>query len=110
MSWKVTVPSHSPARLFMDAKDFCASDGTGATDFCASVWATGFCASDCAKATVESDIRTIDIRSRDSIKRRDFMFHSPLRVHFFFAFGASVIRWRTQLRSNSFLMPRHSLL
>jgi hypothetical protein len=30
------------------------------------------CASDCAKATVASDIRTTD-----NTKRRDFMFHSP---------------------------------
>jgi hypothetical protein len=43
----------------MVAKDFCAS-GTGAKNFCAS---------DCAKTTAESDIRTAD-----STKRRDFMF------------------------------------
>src|ERR1035437_5026771 len=60
ISGTVTGPSHSPARVFMVAKDFCASDGTAATE--------DFCASDCAKATVESDIRTTD-----SIKRRDFM-------------------------------------
>src|SRR6267143_1523939 len=70
ISGTVTGPSHSPARLFMVAKDFCASGGTGATE--------DFCRSDCAKATVESDIRTTD-----STKRRDFMFHSPLEVHFF---------------------------
>src|ERR1700694_4403779 len=57
-------PSHEPARVLMVAKDFCASDGTGATE--------DFCASDWAKATVESDSRTTD-----SIKRRDFIFHSP---------------------------------
>ncbi len=48
----------------MVVKDFCASDGTGATE--------DFCASDCAKATVESDSRTTD-----STKPRNFMFHSP---------------------------------
>src|SRR5437016_1361569 len=39
ISATVTGPSHSPARLFMVVKDFCASDGTGAAeDFCASDW------------------------------------------------------------------------
>src|SRR5712692_434242 len=57
----VTWPTHEPATVFSLSKDFCASDCT-----------TGFCASDCAKATVESDIRTTD-----SIKPREFMFHSP---------------------------------
>src|SRR5208282_3395808 len=66
ISGTVTGPSHSPARLFMVAKDFCASDVTGAMEaFCAS----DLSMSDWAKATVESDIRTTD-----SIKRRDFMF------------------------------------
>src|SRR6266545_4084676 len=60
ISGTVTGPSHSPARLFMVAKDFCAS-GTGAKE--------DFCGSDCAKAMVASDIRTAD-----SIKRRDFIF------------------------------------
>src|SRR3979411_1460800 len=60
-SGTLTGPSHSPARLFMVAKDFCASDDIGAAeDFCTSVW---------AKATVDSEIRTTD-----SIKRWDFMF------------------------------------
>src|ERR1700693_13614 len=45
----VTWPSQEPARVFSLSKDFCASD-----------W---------AKAKVHSDIRTTD-----SIKRRDFMF------------------------------------
>src|SRR5258708_4784824 len=72
-SGTVTVPSHSPARLLMDAKDFCASDGTGATGFCASVW---------AKIKVESDIRITD-----SIIRSDFMFHSPEEFQSFFASG-----------------------
>src|SRR5208282_2726659 len=49
ISGTVTGPSHSPARLFMVVKDFCASD-----------W---------EKATVESDSRTTD-----SIKRWDFIF------------------------------------
>src|SRR5438270_12792672 len=51
----VTWPSHVPARVFNLSKDFCAS-----------VW---------AKARVESDIRTTD-----SIKRRDFMFYSPQKA------------------------------
>src|SRR3984893_10644895 len=59
-SGTVTGPSHSPARLFMVAKDFCASDGAGATE--------DFCASDCAKTTVVSNIRPTN-----SIKRWDFM-------------------------------------
>src|SRR5208282_3912573 len=61
ISGTVTGPSHSPARLFMVVKDFCASDGTGATEDC--------CASCCAKATVASDIRTTD-----STQRKDFIF------------------------------------
>src|SRR5271169_1194849 len=64
ISGTVTEPSHSPARLFMVVKDFCASDGTGATE--------DFCVSDWARVTVQSDSRTTD-----SIKRWDFMFHSP---------------------------------
>src|SRR5580658_386769 len=64
ISGTLTGPSHSPARLFMVAKDFCASDSTGATeDFCASDWP------DCAKATVVRDSKT-----RDSIKRTGFIF------------------------------------
>src|ERR1700693_5025296 len=40
ISGTLTGPSHSPARLFRVAKDFCASDCTGATeDFCVSDWA-----------------------------------------------------------------------
>src|ERR1700686_1785453 len=60
ISGTVTGPSHSPARLFMVAKDFCASDGAGATE--------DFCASDCAKTTVVSASR-----ATHGIKRRDFM-------------------------------------
>src|SRR5260370_14525071 len=64
ISGTVTGPSHSPARLFTVVKDFCASDGRGATqDFCASDW---------AKATVATATRTTN-----SIKRSDFMFYSP---------------------------------
>src|SRR5437660_11919861 len=63
ISGTVTGPSHSPARLFMVAKDFCAS-GTRATE--------DFCASDCAKAMVASNIRTAD-----RTKRRDFIVYSP---------------------------------
>src|ERR1700720_1165532 len=59
-SGTVTGPSHSPASVFIVAKDFCAADGTGTT--------ADFCASDCAKATVESDIKPTDITNR-----RDFM-------------------------------------
>src|SRR5882672_12068911 len=62
----VTWPCQEPARVFSLSKDFCASD--------------------CAKATVESDIRTTD-----STKRRDFMFHSPQEVHFFFALGPGLL-------------------
>ena len=46
----------------MVVKDFCASDGTGATE--------DFCGSDCAKTiTVESDSRTTG-----NVIRRDFIF------------------------------------
>jgi hypothetical protein len=65
ISGTVTGPSHSPARLLMVVKDFCASVCTGATE---DFWASVFCSSCCAKATVESDIRTTD-----SIKLRDFI-------------------------------------
>src|SRR5579864_3054028 len=75
----VTVPSQEPARLFMVAKEFCAWDGTEATE--------DFCASGCAKATVDSDIRTTD-----STKLRDFMFHSPQEAHLFFAFELGLFR------------------
>src|ERR1700730_2320679 len=51
----VTRPSQEPVRVFNLSKDFCASD-----------W---------AKATVESDIRTTDSR-----KRRDFMVSFSLAV------------------------------
>src|ERR1700686_2825458 len=74
ISGTVTGPSHSPARLLMVVKDFCASDSTGATE--------DFCASCCAKATVESDIRTTD-----STQRRHFIFHSPQEVRPLFALG-----------------------
>src|SRR6266496_3675984 len=56
----VTGPCHFPAKVFMVSKDFCASD-FGAVVFCASVW---------AKATAVS-------ASRTTIKRWDFMLHSP---------------------------------
>src|SRR6266852_8656198 len=55
----VTGPSHSPARVFRASKDFCASV-FGISDFGAGDW---------AKATVESDSRTVD-----TIKRQDFIF------------------------------------
>src|SRR6266705_1252922 len=64
-----TGPSQSPARVFIASKEVCASDfGAGA------LGSAILCASDCAKATVASDIRTTD-----KTKRRDFMFHSPVR-------------------------------
>jgi hypothetical protein len=66
----------------MVAKDFCASGGTGATE--------DFCASDCAKATVESDIRTTD-----SIKRRDFMVSFSLS---FFTLGSGSFAGVLKLR------------
>src|SRR5260370_34305350 len=87
ISGTVTEPSHSPARLFMVAKDFCAPDSTGATE--------AFCALDCAKARVERDIRT-----RDSTQRRDFMFHSPEEVISSFCLRAVFIRRRSQLRGD----------
>ena len=62
-----TGPSQSPARVFIASKEVCASDfGAGA------LGSAMLCASDCAKATVASDIRTTD-----NTNRRDFMFHSP---------------------------------
>jgi hypothetical protein len=54
ISGTLTGPSHSPARLFMVVKDFCASDG------------------DWDKATVARDNRTTD-----SIKRWCFIIYSP---------------------------------
>src|SRR5689334_8126233 len=60
MSGTTTAPSHSPAKVLMVAKDFCASDSTGATE--------GFCASDCAKAKAENNSSVIG-----SIRQRDFM-------------------------------------
>jgi hypothetical protein len=66
ISGTLTGPSHSPARLFIVVKDFCASDSTGATeDFCASD-------GDWDKATVARDNRTTD-----SIKRWCFIIYSP---------------------------------
>src|SRR5258708_11164280 len=62
----VTWPFHEPARVFSLSKDFCASD-----------W---------AKARVESDIR-----KKDSLKRLDFMFHSPKKLHFFLWCQVTVI-------------------
>src|SRR5437016_12481451 len=64
-----TVPCQLPARVFIMSKDFCASD-LGASGFCTpELCVSDLCASDCAKVMVESNIRTAD-----SIKRRDFMF------------------------------------
>src|SRR2546425_9625152 len=75
---RVSLAVQIPASVFIVSKDFCASEfGAGVSTAlyaCVSDWGTDFCASDCAKATVESDIRPTD-----SIKRRDFMFHSPVR-------------------------------
>jgi hypothetical protein len=48
----------------MVVKDFCASDGTGATE--------DFGASDCAKATMVAS----DIKTTDSIEPSDFIFFS----------------------------------
>src|ERR1700674_608796 len=79
ISGTVTGPSHSPARFFMVAKDFCASDGTGATE--------DWCASDCAKAKVVSDSKTTD-----STKRRDFMFHSPEKFISYLLSGSGLAR------------------
>src|SRR6267142_2419109 len=58
-----STPSQEPARLFSLSKDFCASD---------------FCASDWAKAKVDSDTKT----RTESIRRSDFMFHSPYFLYF----------------------------
>src|SRR6266852_727386 len=69
----VTWPFHEPDSVFIVSNDFCASD-----------CATGFCASDWAKA-VESDTRTTD-----STKRRDFMFHFSLRSSFLLCFRAGL--------------------
>jgi hypothetical protein len=70
----------------MVVKDFCASEGTGVPE--------DICASRCAKTTLESDIRTSDIRTTDSAQRRDFMFDSPQQVDFsrFAARGSAVVR------------------
>src|SRR5258707_15745228 len=56
MGFPPKVLSQEPARLFSLSKDFCASD--------------------CAKAKVESDIR-----ATDSAKRRDLMVLAPCEVH-----------------------------
>src|SRR5208283_2806926 len=69
ISATVAEPSHSPARDFMVAKAFCASDGAGAVeDMCGS----GFCVCDWAKATVESAIK-----ATESIERRECMVEPP---------------------------------
>src|SRR6185295_9796199 len=47
---RVTGPSQSPANVFMVSNAFCASDGNALS--------AGLCASECASATVESDITT----------------------------------------------------
>src|SRR5579864_4147500 len=86
ISATVTGPSHSPARFFMVVKDFCASDGTGATE--------DFGASDCAKATTVAS----DIKTADSIEPSDFIFFS---LTFFNYLLIWVFRWRTQLRATS---------
>src|SRR5580700_1121003 len=63
ISGTLTEPSHSPARVFMVVKDFCAADGTGAAeDVCASCW---------AKAML------VSAKTKVSAKQRRFMLHSP---------------------------------
>src|ERR1700676_200376 len=90
ISGTVTGPSHSPARVFMVAKDFCAADRTGATE--------DFCASDCAKATGESISRVME-----STKERDFIFHSPRTAYFSFCSQTKVIGWWCfQLQNDKF--------
>src|SRR5437764_173090 len=71
-----TVPSHSPARLFRVSNETCASDFgaavLAASVFCASGCAEDalpcLCTSDCVKARVGRDIRTME-----SKKRTDFI-------------------------------------
>src|SRR5438045_2793058 len=71
-----TLPSHVPARALSLSKDFCASD--------------------CANAAVESDIRTTD-----SIKRSVFIFHSPHCVELddHFSSGVSLFQISDRLRN-----------
>src|ERR1051325_9748450 len=56
----VTVPNQEPARVFIVAKDFCASESTGEGE--------DMCMSDCPKADMQSDIRTAG-----TVKRPNFM-------------------------------------
>src|SRR6516162_6172801 len=51
-----TGPCHLPARAFSVSKDFCAPEGANCS--------VALCASDCAKATLETDIRTKSSRKR----------------------------------------------
>src|SRR6059058_2929110 len=71
-----TLPSHVPARVLSLSKDFCASD--------------------CANAVAESDIRTTD-----SIKRSVFIFHSPHCVELddHFSSGVSLFQVPNCLRN-----------
>src|SRR5579862_1845071 len=72
ISGTVTGPSHSPARVFMAAKDFCASDGAAVAEvFCPSCW---------AKAKVVSDKTT-----RVNAKRKRFMLDPPTQAHLSFS-------------------------
>jgi hypothetical protein len=64
MSGTATGPSHSPARLFMVVKDFCASEDTGAPeDICASDWVEAAFAANAVAAirtnTTESAVRDV---------------------------------------------------
>src|SRR5256885_2064888 len=82
-----TGPSQSPARGFRISKEVCASDfgaGVLAAPACVEATVECSCALDCAKATVESEIRTTE-----SKKRRDFIFPSPYGPRFF----VGILRW-----------------
>src|ERR671923_283894 len=69
------VPSQEPVRVFILSKDFCASV--------------------CAKVTVESDIKTAN-----NIKRGDFMFNSPLYLGASFGqFAATALVFCQEWRS-----------
>src|SRR2546423_11934602 len=71
-----TLPSQVPARALSLSKDFCASD--------------------CANAAAESDIRTMD-----SVKRSVFIFHSPHCVELddYFSSGVSLFQIPNRLRN-----------
>src|SRR5712691_3668038 len=85
ISGTVTAPSHSPARLFMVVKDFCASD--------------------CAKARVERHIRTTDSR-----KRWDVMFILLKESHFFFDIGPGLFAGGLSCEAISSMNPCYVLL